>query len=227
MSLLCVICARKGSKGIKKKNLLKIKNKSLIDHTIDQAQKIKKIDKIVFSSDIKSIKKKKNNNIFYLNRPKSLSGDRIGKLNVIRHAVKLSEQYFKKKFDIILDLDVSSPLRNISDVKNCINLFHKKKANNLITMCSSRKNPYFNMIENKGKKFDLVKKTSKAYKRRQDAPEVFEMNASIYIWKRNYLLSSSNLFSKKTAFYKMPYIRSIDIDNKHDFEIVKFLMENK
>ena len=59
MNILCTVCARSGSKGLKNKNLLKIKNKSLIDHALDQALKVKKIDKIVFSSDIKNIKEKK------------------------------------------------------------------------------------------------------------------------------------------------------------------------
>jgi CMP-N,N'-diacetyllegionaminic acid synthase len=225
MNILCTVCARSGSKGLKNKNLLKIKNKSLIDHALDQALKVKKIDKIVFSSDIKNIKEKKNTKIYYLSRPVSLSGDRVSKLDVIRHATKLSEKYFKKEFQVILDLDVSSPLRNISDIKKCINMFKKSRTNNLVTICQARKNPYFNMLEKKGKKFFLAKKSSKIYKSRQEAPKIYEMNASIYIWKKKYLFSSNNLIAKKTSFYEMPYDRSIDIDNKYDFKIVKLFIK--
>ena len=95
MKTICTICARKGSKGIKNKNLLKIKNNlNLIDYTLKQALKVKEINKILVSSDIKNLKTIKNKKIFYLNRPRKLSGDKIGKLDVIRHAVKFSEEHF-------------------------------------------------------------------------------------------------------------------------------------
>ena len=226
MEILCTICARAGSKGLKNKNFLKINGNSLILHSLKQALKIKKIDNIVVSSDSNKFKKKIHKKITYLRRPDILSGDKVGKLDVIRHALKHSENYFKKNFDIILDLDVTSPLRRISDINNCINLFKKKKSNNLITICDARKNPYFNMVEKKGNYFDLVKKRKKLFKRRQDAPKVYELNASIYLWKKKYLLNSDKLFSKKTVFYKMPYERSIDIDSLSDLRIVKLFMRS-
>ena len=94
MKILCTICARKGSKGLKNKNLLKInKNYNLIDYTLNQALKVKEINSIVVSSDISNLKKNKNKKIFYLNRSKNLSGDKIGKLNVIRNATIISEKF--------------------------------------------------------------------------------------------------------------------------------------
>lgn len=225
MSILCTICARSGSKGLKNKNFLKIGNTSLINYTINQALKLREIDNIIISSDAKSIKKIKNKKITYLLRPSSLAGDKVGKLDVIRHALKIAENNLGKEFKIILDLDVTSPLRKENDIKNCIKLFKRKNYNNLITICNARKNPYFNMIEKKGKKFDLIKKKKKKFKRRQDAPKIYELNAAIYLWRKKYLLKSNNLFSNKTTYYQMPYNRSIDIDNLTDLKIVKFLLK--
>ncbi len=224
MKILCTICARSGSKGLKNKNFLKIKGNSLLSHSLNQALKIKKIENIIVTSDTKKIRKIQNSKIFYLQRPKKLSGDKVGKLSVIRHALNYAEKKFNKKFSAVIDLDVTSPLRKLSDIKSCINLFISKKANNLITICESRKNPYFNMIEKKKNKMDLVKKKKKLFKNRQAAPKVYELNASIYLWKKKYLLKSNNLFSNKTHYYKMPYNRSIDIDTQTDFLFVKFLM---
>ena len=62
--------------------------------------------------------------------------------------------------------------------------------------------------------------------RRQDAPKVFDLNASIYIWKRKDLLKSKRLINKRTVFYQMPYIRSIDIDDKFDFKIVEYILKH-
>ncbi len=225
MKTLCTICARKGSKGLKNKNMLIIKkNLNLIDYTLSQALKIKEISNIVISTNIKNLKQTKNKKVFYLNRSKKLSGDKVGKLDVIKNATKLSEEFFETKFKYVVDLDVTSPLRKISDIKRTIKLFKKKNSNNLVTYCESRKNPYFNMIEKKGNKFKIVKKLKKNYLRRQDAPKVYEMNAAIYIWNKKFLFTSNKLLTTNTIGYKMPYERSIDIDNLSDFKIVKKLI---
>ncbi len=158
MEILCTICARSGSKGLKNKNFLKIKGKTLLSHTLSQAIKIKKINNIIISSDSNKIKKIKNKKIIHLVRSKKLSGNKIGKLAVIRNALNNAEKIFKKKFDTVIDLDVTSPLRKLSDINSAINLFYKKNYNNLITICEARKNPYFNMVEKKKNKIDLVKK---------------------------------------------------------------------
>ena len=227
MEILCTICARAGSKGLKNKNFLKIKGNSLILHSLKQALKIKKIDNIVVSSDSNKFKKKVHKKITYLQRPNILSGDKVGKLDVIRHALKHSENYFKKNFDMILDLDVTSPLRRISDINNCINLFKKKKSNNLITICDARKNPYFNMIEYSGTEIKLVKsiKGSSSPQSRQVAPQVYDMNASIYIWKRDSLFNDPSLINKYTVLHEMPEDRSIDIDTIIDWHLVELLMK--
>ena len=70
----------------------------------------------------------------------------------------------------------------------------------------------------------LSKKLDKGVARRQDAPKTYDMNASIYIWKRDSILGDDSLFGNKTGLYIMPEERSIDIDTELDFEFVEFLM---
>tara|TARA_B110000008_G_scaffold156700_1_gene157581 strand:+ start:23 stop:706 length:684 start_codon:yes stop_codon:yes gene_type:complete len=224
MNILCTICARKGSKGLKNKNFLKINNKELIFHSIDQALKTKKINDIIISTDANISQKelKKRNLYVYFKRNKKLSNSKSGKVEVIRDALIKAEFFFKKRYDFVIDLDVSSPLRNIKDIINAINKFQKDKTNNLISVCKSRKNPYFNMVEFNNKKLKIVKTLNKKILRRQDAPIVYEVNASIYIWKRNFLLKTNNIICKNTSVYEMPFKRSIDIDNKEDLELVKY-----
>ena len=81
------------------------------------------------------------------------------------------------------------------------------------------------MVEYNKNKLKIVKKNKKKILRRQDAPKVFDVNASIYIWKRNFLLKTNNIISEKTSVYEMPLKRSIDIDNKDDFELVKHYLK--
>lgn len=222
MNLLITICARKGSKGIKNKNLIKINRKSLIDITLSQALNISKNCFVVVSSDIQSLNQKlpKLNNLYFLKRNKKLAEDTTGKLNVIIDAHKKAEIYFKKNFNYIMDLDVSSPLRSKKDIKNCLEYLKKNKFQNLITLIPASKNPYFNMVEIKNKNLSLVKMNKiKNFTTRQLSPKVYEMNASIYLWKKNSLLNK-DLITKKTNYYVMPEY-SIDIDTEYDLLFIR------
>ena len=101
----------------------------------------------------------------------------------------------------------------------------KKKINNLFSVSEPRKNPYFNIIEyktNKNKSYAPVKNIRNFFLC-QTAPKVYEMNAAIYIWKRDIIFSKNPLFNKKTEIFIMPRERSIDIDDDLDFKFVKFL----
>ena len=151
MSILCTICARGGSKGLKNKALKKIFNKPLISYTIKQAIKSKLFDEIVVSTDSKKIQRagKKYGVSSWFLRPKKLSNDNCSKLLAIRHAFTEAEKYFGKKFNYCVDLDVTSPLRTSDDIKKSFKIFKKTKATNLISVCRSKKNPYFNMVEKK------------------------------------------------------------------------------
>ena len=225
MSIICTICARSNSHGLKNKNFLKIKGKTLIRRTIDQAVKSNLFEIIVVSVDKKKIDLGKNlKKIMYIKRPKNLAGSNSKKIDAIRHAVKICENKKKIQFKYVCDLDVSSPLRNYEDIKNSLNKFKREKSLNLITATESKKNPYFNQIEIKNKKVKIVKRKNRIYNRQQ-APVTYDMNASIYLWKRDFLFKSYNLFNKKTSVYFMPQDRSVDIDSNFDFKFVKSLIK--
>jgi len=226
MNILCTICARSGSKGVKNKNIITINKKPLIYYTIKQAKKSSLFTNIVLSTDslkISKIGKKYGADVFFL-RPKSLSKDTTGKISVIRHALIKSEKYYNKNFDYIIDLDVTSPLRFPLDIKKAFYQFIKTKSQNLISVSRSRKNPYFNVVEKRNNNIRIVKQARINIKRRQDAPEVWDMNASIYIWRRKSLLKGDNLFRNNTCIYEMPEKRSVDLDTNFDFEIIKYLI---
>ena len=213
---------RSGSKGVKNKNLKKINKKPLMYYTINQAIKSKLFDNIVVSTNSKKILKIAK---FYgaegwFLRPNKLSSDRSPKVPAIKHALFEAEKHFKKKFDIIIDLDATSPLREVKDILNAYKYFKRKKKDVLITGCKSRRNPYFNIVEVVKNKLQVVKKLNKNIYRRQDAPETYHTNGSLFIWDRKSLINFKSFFIKKTVFYEMPENRSIDIDDKLDFQIV-------
>ena len=227
LKILCTICARKGSTEILNKNLKKINGHPLIYYTIDQAKRSNIFDKIVVSTDskkISDISQKLGVHSWFL-RPKKLSNDKSPKVLAIKHAFKEAEKYFNKKFNILVDLDATSPLRKVTDIIRAVNKFKYSSANNLVTVCTSKKNPYFNMYEYKNKRLNMVKTLKKNIIRRQDAPIIYENNASIYIWSRKAILKNNKILNKNTIFYEMPHERSIDIDSELDFKLVEFLLK--
>jgi len=227
--VLCTICARGGSKGVKNKNLKLLQGKPLIAHTIEQAIASKLFEHIVISSDsdeIVKVAKEYGAEVFF-KRSAEMSSDTAGKLSVVRDAFQRSEDYYAEEYDYLIDLDVTAPLRNIDDIINAFKQCVNNENDNLITAMPSRRSPYFNLIEvDSDNRVMLSKTLDNAIVRRQDAPQSYDMNASIYIWKRETLLNNNTIFLEKTGLYIMPEERSIDIDTELDYKIVEFIMDD-
>ena len=220
---------RGGSKGVPNKNLKRLNGRPLLAYTIEQAKEANIFKHIVVSTDSKEIANLSANygaETWY-KRPSYLGTDKMSKIPVIKDLHFESEKYYAQIFDVIMDLDVTSPLRNVDDIINSYHQFKNEGSDILITACPARRNPYFNMVEKIKDKVKVVKELSTPLVRRQDAPSVFDMNASIYIWKREALMSRQSLFSSKTSLYIMPEERSIDIDSMLDWDIVEFLITRK
>lgn len=227
MKVLCTICARGGSKGVPNKNIRQLLGKPLIVWTIEQAINSNLFDKIVVSSDSEQILKiaKENRAEAFFKREPRLSGDKVGKIEVIRDALLKSEGFFRTHFDVIVDLDVTSPIRNSEDIIQAYKTFIDNDYDILFSVAPSRKNPYFNMIEiDQNGKVRLCKTLNQPIKRRQDAPRVYDMNASIYIWKREILINHNTLFLDKTGIYVMGEESAYDIDSELDLLIVECIM---
>ena len=225
--VLCTICARGGSKGVKNKNIKLINGAPLISYTITQAIECGLFEHVVVSSDsdeISTIAQKYGAEVFF-KRSAEMSTDTAEKLSVVRDAFIRSEAYYKDKYDYLVDLDATAPLRIVKDITNSFEQFIKNDNDNLITAMPSRRSPYFNLVEvDANKKVTLSKKISSNIVRRQDAPKSYDMNASIDIWKRDIILNKESIFLDKTGLYVMPEERSIDIDTDLDYEFVEFIM---
>ena len=229
MKRLCTICARGGSKGVKGKNIRPLLGKPLIAHSIEQAKASGLFEAIAVSSDSDIILgfSREWGVDYLIKRPDELATDQAAKLPVIRHCVAEVERQKGYSFDIIVDLDATSPLRLIEDIQNAVALLEKGGAGNVITAMPSRRSPYFNIVElNADGIVELSKQLKTVIVRRQDAPKCYDMNASIYVWKRQVLFASDTIFNEDTKLYVMPEERSIDIDSELDFKFVEFLMSH-
>lgn len=227
----CSICVRGGSKGVKNKNIRLINGMPLLHITLIQALKSGLFDEVVVSSDSEAILECASDfkEVHLVKRPDELATDQAAKLPAMQHCLLELEKKTGKTFETVIDLDATSPLRSIDDLKASVQLLESRPdAFNLITAAPARRSPYFNLVEKKSDGFVSLAKTSAIpLVRRQDAPECFDMNASIYIWKRENFFKAEKIISEKTILYTMPEERSIDIDSELDFKIVEMLLKER
>jgi CMP-N-acetylneuraminic acid synthetase len=226
VTTIATICARGGSKGVPGKNIRPLLGKPLIVYTIEQAHACPLIDAVYVSTDsdaIAEVARGAGASVPF-RRPAALAEDVTPKIPVIEHLVKRVEE-FHHPVHRIVDLDPTSPLREVSDIEACIELLDAD-TDVVITGYESEKNPYFNMVEmrpNGG--VQLVKQPTQEIAGRQSAPKVYAMNASIYVWHRHTL--ERGLWGGVTRLHVMPRARSIDIDSELDFRLVEILMRDR
>lgn len=230
MKILAVIAARGGSKGVKNKNIRFLADKPLIAHTIAQVKKWGKFDKFIVSTDseeIAHIAREFGAEVPFL-RPPEFAEDTSSKMDALRHAFLKAEEHYNEKFDALLDLDATSPVRTIEDIDGILEVFTEKKASCVFSVVKARKNPYFNMVEKlPDGSVGISKKAPAEIIRRQETPQVFDMNASMYVYDRDFLLDESNKmpYSKDAYIYEMGEKSSIDIDTELDFQFIEFLVK--
>lgn len=229
MKRICTVTVRAGSKGVPGKNLRIVAGIPLFGHSVRQAVDTELFDDVVVSSDSEEILAlaPQFGATDVVIRPPHMATDTAGKVPAIAHAVREIESRRNAIFDVSVDLDATSPLRWVSDVIAAVTLFEKSDVESLITGCEARRNPYFNLVELQPDGTVAVsKKPDEAVLRRQDAPRSFDMNGSIYVWKRDSLIENPVVFYPSTILYEMPPERSQDIDSEYDFRIVSWLMES-
>lgn len=235
-SLLITICGRGGSKGIPGKNIRKLAGKELIAYSIVHAQRFKTIIEERFAIEvilelstdddqIKNVASAYGLNTEY-KRPDFLANDTAGKLDVIKDVLSHAEKKHAKTFNLVLDLDVSAPMRTIEDLLNGYDLLKENEsAENLFSVRTANKNPYFNMVEEGETGFYQLSKSAGQILSRQKAPKVYEMNASFYFYRRSFFNHSTlNLFNS-ALIYNMEHM-SFDLDHIIDFEFLEFLILN-
>jgi CMP-N-acetylneuraminic acid synthetase len=226
MSVIATICARGGSAGVPGKNIRPLLGKPLIAYTIEQAQACRAIDTVYVSTDderIAEVARQAGAVVPFL-RPAELATATAPKMPVIWHLVDGIERS-GARVGRIVDLDPTSPLRDVGDIERCLELLDAD-TDVVITGYEAEKNPYFNMVEVKPDgNYGVVKPLPGGVASRQQAPRVYAMNASIYVWHRHSL--DKGLWEGRVKLHVMPRERSIDIDTPLDWDLVELLMRRQ
>ena len=220
--ILSLIVARAGSKGLKNKNIKLFRGKPLIQWTMEAAKKSKYIDYNLISTDSKKIialsRKMKIESPF--KRPQHLSGDNSSMASVILHALRWVKKNKKEKFDFLLLLQGTSPLRTNSHIDSAIKYYFTKSKNYEETLVSVNKMPlkigWLMKVKGPFVKF-LFKNIGKGETiRRQNLQKYFLPNGAIFFSKIKGF--RGNFYKQKTLHFEMNTNVSIDIDHKEDIK---------
>ena len=234
MTILITICARGGSKGIPGKNVRKLNGVPLIAYTIKIAKVFAEHNGAVvaISTDDDEIKNtaKQFGIVTNYTRPAHLATDEAGKIDTIRDLVFFEEKQAGYKYDLILDLDVTSPLRTIEDITTAFNLINTdSEALTLFSVNPAARNPYFNMVEKNNEGYYNLIKLNKdgSVMTRQSAPIVYDLNASFYWYKRIFFdMDLKSPITNQSLVFVMDHI-CFDLDHPIDFEFLEYLLVNK
>ena len=223
-NILGVTLARGGSKGIKNKNLSIINGKPLIYYTLKEAKKSKDLTNYIVSTDsskIKNVVKKYKVDVPFI-RPKKFARDNSSSASALKHALTECEKFYNKKFDYVVELMATNPLKSVIDINNIIKILIKNNADSVIAV-NQLYDHHPARIKKiiKGKIYDFSVK-EKLESRRQDLkPEAYVRSGSIYAMSRRFVMQEKRYFSGKSFAYVLPSERTINIDNKNDLLIAK------
>ncbi|TXT34665.1 MAG: CMP-N-acetylneuraminic acid synthetase [Chitinophagaceae bacterium] len=227
MKILYLIPARKGSKGIPGKNTKILGNKALIEYSIDFAlSNMQEGDELCISTDdpkVQEITRNKGIQIPFI-RPEELSNDKASSYDVIVHAINFYEK-LNKKFDTILLLQPTSPFRSQNDLFKLIKMFDYE-TDMVVSVKLAKENPYFSLFEQTEVGY-LVKCKEGNFDRRQDCPDVFAFNGSMYLINTESIKTSKISDFKKIKKILMPDERSIDIDTFADWALAEYYIKMK
>ena len=225
-TILAIVPARGNSKGIKNKNLRKIKGLSLVEHAGNILKKVSWIDYSIISSDSDKIIKaaKKSNLECIFKRPKNISGDRISDHSVLIHALRAAEKLKKNKIDIILLVQPTSPLRKVIHIKNVIKKIVDEKLDSVWTV--SKADLKFHPLKQLILKKNILSHYNKKGIRiiaRQQLNNTYYRNGVVYAVTRELILKNKNLISNKSSGYLIN-TPQISIDTVKDLKLASQLM---
>lgn len=221
--ILAVIPARSGSKSVKDKNIRPLGGRPLMAWSIKAALAYKQIDEVVVSTDSdKYAQLAKFYGAEVINRPSQLAQDETPMIKVLQHVLTA------KPADLIVLLDPTSPFRRRADIETCLEKIKEPNTESVVTVTEAEHNPYFIMGTigpDNYWQYPLIK-PDKPVTRRQDAPQVYQLNAGVYVIKKE-IIESGKIFTSKTKAVVMPPERSVHIDTEMDFKFAEFLLKEK
>jgi CMP-N,N'-diacetyllegionaminic acid synthase len=221
--ILAIIPARGGSKTIPRKNLRLLHGKPLIAHSIGTALKSRSIDRVTVSTEdheIAEISKKYGAEV--IERPEELARDDSPTIGAVLHALDFLEKQGYMP-DVVVLLEPTSPLRNVEDIDNAIQLLLNSDCESIVSVCEVGHSPYW-MHEIKDGYLKPLFDKKYVEMMRQDLPKIYMPNGAVCVSTPGNLRRFRSFYTNKILPCVMPIERSVDIDTEMDLELAEAIL---
>ena len=230
--VLITVCGRAGSKGFRNKNLKVFCGEPLVYYTLAAAglfcsQRPDLAVDVALNTDspeLRQLVADRYPEVVSVPRPEELCGDTVPKMAVFQQTLAEMEQRTGVAYDHLIDLDITSPIRRARDVAGAFAAAEAREDLDLVfSVAEARRNPYFNMVKVVG---DHVEKVIESpYTARQQAPAIYDLNASIYVFRRDFLANNHTgiLWDGKCGIYEMFDSGILDIDSEADYRLMEVI----
>jgi len=227
-TFLAIVPARGGSKRLPRKNVLDLNGKPLIAWSIEAGINSKYIDEVMVTTDDDEIVKvsKKYGAIVPFKRPDKLADDYATRPEVIKHTIEFYQNELNKKFDYLVFLQPTSPLRDEKDIDNAIEFMFEKNGDAVVSVCELEHPIHWSGTLPEDKNMSRFLDNVAVQSRSQDLEKYYRLNGAIYICEVQKFLDEGCVFLKENIFaFEMAQEKSVDIDSRLDFKIAEVLME--
>lgn len=232
--LMITVCGRAGSKGFKNKNLKTFCTKPLAHYTLSAIELFLQMRPdvdadVVLNTDsglLRDLVCKTYPGVRFIHRPAALSGDGVAKMEVFQQSLQVMEEKRGAPYDYHMDLDITSPLRTAADVAGCFAALEARPDLDLVmSACKSRRNPYMNMAQRTEDGQFVHQVVQSHVVARQQAPVCYDLNASIYAFRRDFLAANTSgfLWDGRCDIYEMEDTAVLDIDSEEDFRLMEII----
>ena len=227
MKTFAFVFARGGSKGVPGKNIRGFSGQPLLAYSLEIAKKILEISNVFVSTeDLQIAKIAKIWGAIVIDRPVELAQDESSEWLAWQHAVEWVKEHHGD-FDRFVSLPATSPLRNETDVKACLNALDDE-TDMVITTTETNRSPWFNMVRvGEDNHISLLFEGDKKFVRRQDVPKAYDMTTVAYVTRPSFIMLESGILNGRTKAVMIPTERAIDIDTEFDWEIAEYLMDKQ
>ena len=230
MKTVGFIFARGGSKGLPGKNIRNLGGKPLIAWSIEKALEVKRIDKVIVSTDsedIAAISRQYGAEVPFI-RPAELARDDSPEWLAWRHALEFLKKSIGSLPEVMVSVPATAPLRFALDIENCLDEYERGGADLVVTTTDAHRNPYFNMVKARPDgTVELVNSSPTQISHREDVPLVYDMTTVCYVSNPIFVLSHESIFQGRVKAVHVPIERAIDIDTLFDFQIAEALLFNR
>lgn len=229
-TVLGLITARGGSKGIPRKNLALLLGKPLLQYTAEAALAAATLSDVILSTEDEEIAEAGRRcglEVPFM-RPAELATDEAPTLPVIKHALTCLEK-LGRNYSAVCLLQPTSPLRSAEHIDACVRMLFDRHADAVMTVLAvpHQYNPHWSYFRGDDGTLRLSTGETEPITRRQELPPAFHREGSVYVVRRDVLMEKNSIYGERLLGYPLDPAQSVNIDDPDHLRRAEELLQQR